>query len=54
VSALCLFFKVDGDPVPVPHFGIALDVEAFHSLAKKLKDSGVQFIIEVSFCKIRF
>ncbi|GAX79080.1 hypothetical protein CEUSTIGMA_g6520.t1 [Chlamydomonas eustigma] len=38
--------QVDGDPVPVPHFGIALDVEAFHSLAEKLKESSIKFIIE--------
>ncbi len=39
--------KVDGDAVPVPHFGIALSVEDFHSLAQRLKDSGkIHFVIE--------
>ncbi|KXZ53250.1 hypothetical protein GPECTOR_7g1144 [Gonium pectorale] len=28
---------VDGDPVPVPHFGAALTVDEFHSLAERLK-----------------
>lgn len=37
---------VDGDEVPVPHFGIVLKEEEFHKLAQKLKDSGITFIIE--------
>ena len=37
---------VDGDEVPVPHMGLALTVEEFHALAKRLKDAGIQFIIE--------
>jgi extradiol dioxygenase family protein len=37
---------VDGDPVPVPHFGAALTVEQFHELAGCLKAAGVKFIIE--------
>jgi extradiol dioxygenase family protein len=39
------FNPVDGDEVPVPHFGLALTEEQFHALAKKLKDAGVEFII---------
>lgn len=31
---------VDGDPVPVPHFGLALSVPEFHELAAKVKESG--------------
>lgn len=38
--------QVDGDPVPVPHFGVALSVQQFHDLADRLKASGVQFIIQ--------
>jgi uncharacterized protein len=38
--------EVDGDPVPVPHFGAALGVDQFHSLAARLKDAGVSFVIE--------
>ena len=37
---------VDGDEVPVPHFGIVLAEEEFHQLAKTLKDNGIKFIIE--------
>lgn len=37
---------VDGDEVPVPHTGLALTVEQFHELADKLKNAGVEFIIE--------
>jgi len=34
---------VDGDPVPVPHFGLALTVSAFHALAARLTAAGVPF-----------
>jgi len=37
---------VDGDPVPVPHFGVCLSVEAFHAFAAALKAKAVNFIIE--------
>jgi extradiol dioxygenase family protein len=32
--------------VPVPHAGLALTVEQFHELAARLKEAGVEFIIE--------
>mmetsp|Transcript_7867 Transcript_7867/g.16866 ORF Transcript_7867/g.16866 Transcript_7867/m.16866 type:complete len:157 (+) Transcript_7867:130-600(+) len=38
--------QVDGDPVPVPHFGMALSVEDFHALAERLRGRAVKFIIE--------
>ena len=38
--------QVDGDAVPVPHFGAALSVQQFHDLAKRLTDQGTKFIIE--------
>lgn len=38
--------SVDGDPVPVPHFGICLSIEQFHDLAERLKGNNVQFNIE--------
>ena len=34
---------VDGDPVPVPHFGLALSTGAFHALAARVAASGVTF-----------
>mmetsp|Transcript_65443 Transcript_65443/g.77467 ORF Transcript_65443/g.77467 Transcript_65443/m.77467 type:complete len:228 (+) Transcript_65443:64-747(+) len=37
---------VDGDEVPVPHTGLALTVEQFHSLAERVREAGVAFIIE--------
>ena len=38
--------EVDGDAVPVRHFGIVLGMEQWHTLAEKLKSSDVEFIIE--------
>lgn len=38
--------QVDGDPVPVPHFGIALGVDEFQELAGRLRGKGVSFVIE--------
>lgn len=36
---------VDGDAVPVPHFGLLLDWEAFDALAARLTAAGVVFRI---------
>lgn len=36
---------VDGHDVPVPHFGVVLDMAAFETLAARLKDAGVRFVI---------
>eukprot|EP00878_Enallax_costatus_P014509 GHUV01015176.1.p2 GENE.GHUV01015176.1~~GHUV01015176.1.p2 ORF type:complete len:144 (+),score=22.04 GHUV01015176.1:806-1237(+) len=38
--------KVDGDAVPVPHFGAALEIDQFQQLAERLRSKGVKFIIE--------
>jgi len=37
---------VDGDPVPVPHFGLALTVPQFEALADRVKKANVQFVIQ--------
>ena len=37
---------VDGDEVPVAHFGACLSDDDFDTLAKSLKENGVEFIIE--------
>mmetsp|Transcript_30862 Transcript_30862/g.62587 ORF Transcript_30862/g.62587 Transcript_30862/m.62587 type:complete len:253 (-) Transcript_30862:191-949(-) len=40
------FNPVDGDEVPVPHTGLALTEDEFHALAERVRDAGVEFIIE--------
>jgi extradiol dioxygenase family protein len=37
---------VDGHDVPVPHFGLILSVLGFQALAGRLRDAGVDFVIE--------
>lgn len=37
---------VDGHDVPVPHFGVLLEVDAFHELAARLRAQAVDFVIE--------
>jgi len=37
---------VDGDAVPVSHFGVVLTIDQWHTLADKLKSVGTAFIIE--------
>ena len=37
---------VDGHDVPVPHFGLILNVEAFQDLAARLREAGTEFVIE--------
>ncbi len=38
--------EVDGDHVPVPHFGVVLDMAAFDVLATRLRAAKVDFVIE--------
>ena len=42
---------VDADHVPIPHFGIVLQMDEWQRLAEKLTKMGVKFVIEP---KIRF
>jgi hypothetical protein len=37
---------VDGDPVPVPHFGVVLEMEDWQQLAQRLQQAGTRFVIE--------
>lgn len=37
---------VDGDAVPVRHFGAILAMDAWQALADKLRQAGVKFVIE--------
>ncbi|MEC8375615.1 MAG: VOC family protein [Pseudomonadota bacterium] len=36
---------VDNHAVPVPHFGVVLDMETWQALAKKLEAAGTHFVI---------
>jgi len=36
---------VDGEAVPVRHFGVILDVDAWRALAARLAEAGLQFLI---------
>jgi extradiol dioxygenase family protein len=38
--------RVDGHDVPVRHFGVILEWEAWHALAQRLGGAGVRFLIE--------
>ncbi|MGR9106629.1 MAG: VOC family protein [Gammaproteobacteria bacterium] len=42
---------VDRHSVPVPHFGVVLEMEAWKILAERLRNQGISFLIEPS---IRF
>jgi extradiol dioxygenase family protein len=42
---------VDADDVPVPHFGVVLEMHEWTLLADRLKTRGVKFVIEP---KVRF
>jgi hypothetical protein len=37
---------VDGDQVPVPHFGVVLEMRDWELLAARLRDAGIEFVIE--------
>ncbi len=37
---------VDGHDVPVPHFGLLLEVGEFHALAARFREAGAAFVIE--------
>jgi extradiol dioxygenase family protein len=38
--------QVDGDAVPVRHFGVVLSTEVWEQLAERLKGAGTKFVIE--------
>jgi extradiol dioxygenase family protein len=46
VNAVAGSNPVDGHDVPVPHFGLVLDVARFQDLAGRLTDAGTDFVIE--------
>lgn len=46
VSADKAHNQVDGHAVPVPHFGVVLDIPTWQQLADRLKEKDIQFAIE--------
>ncbi len=44
--ALAATNAVDGDNVPVRHFGAILEWKQWHELADRLKENGIKFVIE--------
>lgn len=38
--------SVDGHDVPVPHFGLVLDMRRWRALADRLREAGTRFVIE--------
>ncbi len=45
-AGIALHNPVDGDDVPVPHFGVILTLDQWHALADRLRQAGVKFVIE--------
>jgi extradiol dioxygenase family protein len=41
-----IFAHVDGHNVPVPHYGVVLDMPTFHTFADRLKAADVKFEME--------
>lgn len=37
---------VDGQHVPVPHFGVVLEMQTWQALADKVREAGIEFVIE--------
>ncbi len=37
---------VDGDNIPVPHFGVILDYDAFNAVVENAKQRSINFLIE--------
>ena len=38
--------SVDGHAVPIPHFGVVLPMDQWHTLADRLRAAGTRFVIE--------
>lgn len=38
--------RVDGDEVPVRHFGVVVRMNEWHAITERLKDAGAKFIVE--------
>jgi uncharacterized protein len=44
--AIAAHNPVDGDAVPVPHFGMILEMQEWENLAHRLRGAGIRFVIE--------
>ncbi len=38
--------RIDGHPVPLPHFGVVLEMEMWRALATRLRREGATFLLE--------
>lgn len=38
--------QVDGRDVPIPHFGVVLPMDTWEAFANRLREAGIQFVIE--------
>lgn len=38
--------RVDGDDVPVPHFGVIVGMDQWRELAERVRRAGIEFVIE--------
>src|SRR3990172_7389873 len=45
-AGIAAYNPVDGDDVPVPHFGVILSMDGWRELAERLRRAGVKFVIE--------
>ena len=45
-SAIAHHNAVDGHDVPVPHFGVVLPMETWHTLADRVRSTNIHFVIE--------
>ncbi len=45
-SPIATVNQVDGHGVPVPHFGVVLEWQAWHDFADRLKSHNIKFVIE--------
>ena len=45
-AARALHNPVDGHNVPIPHFGLVLDMDSWEEIRSRLESAGVEFVIE--------
>ena len=45
-AGIAMTNPVDGDDVPVPHFGVILPMDEWREFSERLRSQGVKFVIE--------